>query len=409
MSPLSLTEDNFRDHAIDYLDELMAPEERAAFERALSDHPAWRTYVDDLSTTWRRARRALVQGEEKAPARIRTHVLAEAAKRAAILRQAQVPAVAPAAESPWVWVKRNLLARPWFAPAFVAATAVGIFVFSQQTFKAARPSAVVAEAVRQEAPVSADLIQNGTSALLDRPKPREPSQLSAPAAAPAVPSAPVEEQASSGRMKAKVGRTLAAKEEKAERVQREEFDGKAPTKKSQVQLPKRRDLADDALDSEEGAALGGLGAARGGGAAEPRKDESKGFASPPAGWAAANRASPAAPPPPALAEPAREADLAQAAPAEREAASVAPAAASPPRSRPASSAGAPSADVRSDAPRDKAEPSRADLVTKAENAERDEAWQLAVDTYRQLLRRFPADKNSARWKQRLAAASAHLR
>lgn len=53
--------------------------------------------------------------------------------------------------------------------------------------------------------------------------------------------------------------------------------------------------------------------------------------------------------------------------------------------------------------------SRADLLQKAAFAETNGDWQSAVQTYRELLRRFPHDKDAARWKQRLVTASSHLR
>lgn len=343
MSRLAFDENNYRDHAIDYLDDLMAADERAAFEGSLAKNPAWSKYVEDLRSTWRRARIVINEGAQAAPSRVRIHVLAESAKRAAILREERnvklsVPDAAPGL---WAWVKQTLLARPWFAPAFVATAAVGLYVFSQQSFKDARPSAVTVEAVKQEAFALQD---QGSAAQSAAPLAAAPKMLTEPV--------PVVEG------KVAVGRS----------------------KQKEASTNRKRDLP------VGGAGLGGLAA--------PSK---KGFAQPPAEWSAgsADKASQAAPEP-------------QAALAESEESMAAPASApsAPMPIRAASSAGAERDSESSD---DSVQPSITELITKAQNAERDEQWAVAVQSYRQLLRRFPADKNAAIWKQRMTAAAARIR
>ena len=387
MSRLAFDENNYRDHAIDYLDELMSADERAAFESALATNPAWLTYVDDLRTTWRRARVVLAEGAQAAPSRVRTHVLAEAAKRAAILRSERAAKVSVPVADPglWAWVRQNLLARPWFAPAFVATAAVGLYVFSQQTFKDARPSAVTAESVKQE-----EVIERAELKPQVRPAPS--------AAAPKPTAEPIADvKLASGRMKSK---------DEGKRDLRAVQDELAPMKKSVASdFAKRRGPADDDVAADDGLAVGGSGIGR---LAEPRKDATKGFAQPPSGWAAPSANKVAAPAP----EP-------QAALAEREESPATPASTPPApvaaRASGAAGAAAPRVaqerkeELDRESSADGIEPSVASLVTKAHDAERDEQWAVAVQTYRQLLRRFPADKNAATWKQRLAAAAAHLR
>jgi hypothetical protein len=398
MSRLAFDENNYRDHAIDYLDDLMAADERTAFEMAVAKNPEWSTYVEELRTTWRRARVVINEGAQKAPSRVRDHVLAEAGKRAAIMRDERAAKVSVSVASPslWSWVKQNLLARPWFAPAFVATAAVGLYVFSQQTFKDARPSAVTAEAVKQEAFEEKAMLKSEEEAA---PVAAAPKSVAEPIA---------EDKAVVSRRRQKVAPVNIPRESPSDskRDLLDQQDELAPAKKSVAnEFAKRKSLADDNTVADEGVAVGGAGI---GTLAAPRKDAAKGFAQPPSGWSASapSKVSAAAPKP-------------QSALAESEESLVAPASLppAPVASRAAASAGAAAPRVAQERKEERdtessagnVEPSLAELVIKAQNAERDEQWTVAVQTYRQLLRRFPADKNVPKWKQLLAAASAHLR
>lgn len=355
MSRLAFDENNYRDHAIDYIEDLMAKDDRAAFEGALAKNPTWLRYVDELRTTWRRARVVLNEGAQTAPSRVRMHVLAEAAKRAAILRKACAAKVSVAVAAPglWAWVKQNLLGRPWFAPAFVATAAVGLYVFSQQTFKDARPSAVTSETVKQEPAFG-----------LNEPKPQQ-----SPAPSAAAPK-PMAEPIADDKVIQRRAKSKPASQPREENV--------APMKKSIADdFARRRGPVNDSVESDEGIAAGSSGI---GSLAPSRNDSAKGFAQPPAGWSSAP-AAPAPVPSRSAASGGRAPGVAQEKKEEQDSESSA----------------------------DSAEPSLADLVTKAESAERDEQWTAAVESYQQLLRRFPADKNAPKWKQRLAAASAHFR
>ena len=403
MNAPQFTQDNFREYAIDYLDELLSAPEHDAFEQALVRNPDWSSYVDGLRITWRRARRALQENQEKAPAHIRAHVLVEAAKRAAVMRQERVDVAILPAATLWSTIKTKLLARPWFTPALVATAAVGVYVLSQQSWKSHRPSAGSSSPLQQEV----DLIQGKTDEMATQPAEKPQAELERQRhddgpdklEPPATKAKAVQRSA----MKRRSGVGAADQAQPALNVERFAEEPPADDRQNRGWQAK--------LQSDERGTLGSLSSAPvGAGAEGARKDSPpKGFATPPAGWSApvVNQGGVrSAQKEEASAEP-------QPPPSDREAAAPAPAANAPARAARQAAAVrlAPAAAESSEAngTADDAAPSRSDLLIKAVNAERDERWAEAVAAYRELLRRFEKDKDVAKWKQRLSAASARLR
>ncbi len=135
MTESLLPREAFEQQTLDYIEGTLPAASRSVFEATLRAHPEWAEEVQSLSRTWQRSREILKRGEEAAPSRVRNHVFAEAAKRAAVLRGQHEPvSIAKSRESSWQSLRRWLAVRPWFAPALVATAAISLFALNRQMF-----------------------------------------------------------------------------------------------------------------------------------------------------------------------------------------------------------------------------------------------------------------------------------
>lgn len=344
MSPRD--EETFQAEVVDYLDGALDGQARTEFEASLRAHPAWAAEVEALGRTWQRSRDILRAATVSPPARVRAHVLAAAEKQAAAWREAG-PAAQRTSGGAWAL---GLRLRRWFggrslwAPALVAATAIGVYAFTQPSLERTSVRAVLEdEAPRQEEEASA---RHEAPPLPAAPVPSEKGH-DAPAAAPAqlpvagsrgAPAAPAPPPA------------VRKKASPAPRASARGILGFAPSAKS----------------LEESAAP--VAAPSGYAAAPARADEAQ---------AVQPRVRPGY-----AAAPAR-AHEAQAEEAEGQATRAAVA-----RHDPLASLG------------------RAQLLERARTAEEEGRFVRAAESYRALLRRFPEDAEAPVWRRALADAEA---
>ncbi len=397
MSPSTMAQETFRELIIDYLDGQLSEDARQAFEQTMQAQPEWAEDVRALERTWQQARQTLKASERPAPSRVRAHVLAEASKRAAMLReQNQVRNKATSASQQVGVVERirkSWLGRPWFAPVFLAAAAVGLYVINQKSFETTRARSV------------------GHS--LDEAQETQPFPVTSPVSPEAT-----EEPAAADELKG-----VSAPAAKGDELYAK---GKPLPKPAQKQ--KRAGIEGSARDATIGELLGG-----------------EGYAQPPAGWGRGE----VAPPQAAKASKTQRADVdesrsygtaeglapeADSAPVRSAPVSSAPAGAAAPARAPAapppaaSGAGAPprsaerapretvdDAELEQDAVSEgvRRDPawtglSRADLLARAQRAEASGQWSLVIGLYNELLRRHPKDEQAPAWKQGIARAQQAL-
>lgn len=406
MSQSTLSQEELSERTVDYLDGRLDDLERLRFEATLAQNPSWAAEVEALGRTWREARRALERAHEPAPSRVRTHVLAEAAKRAAVLRQRRQEKPLPAAPAgAWVRLRRWLAARPWLAPTALAAAAVVLFVVAQR-----RERHSVYQVVKEH-PFPQETSGPGAS-----PSAEEK-------AAPTSSAPPPEEAA--GKFERKLGeggrRPSAGIATEASK-QRRRVGAPAPRGEAGERATPLSDSG-EAVAAPKGAQPSRVEAR----SRKPRADAtSEGYARPPAGWsggAASEEVSPplledavgavAAPPPPAPTSAPAPPRAAPAGARSSRASAGAPASPAPREAHEADRAEAPPAAAEAD---DEASPfagpvglqalDRDTLLARVRQAEAAGQWAKAVAIYQELLRRHPNDEDAAAWRKALARARA---
>jgi hypothetical protein len=311
------------------------------------------------------------------------------------------------------------LRRPWVLPAFAAASVMAVFVLTRRII------------VTPERAISPQAEQAASRPQIVRlPDSPAPTVATAPAAAPAAsrdeaearPRPPSVARQQELKAALKDARRKAAREgarwatppaDKEERSARFDENDRLEAAGNRAALdggrvaPKHL-VPDDPLG---GLTLGSPG--KGAGKADDQPAEKKART---AGASKPARPLALAPPP---AEPAPERrrvasasaeSAAAAAPAHRSAA-PAPAAAqpAPPRPPPAAVAEPPLADREAPVKAKKASSSYDELLRRADRAFSDGRWTDAATAYRELVRRFPADRNLAAWKARLFSCEQALR
>jgi hypothetical protein len=332
-----MTCNEIRDQMIDYLYGELPAEGRRDFEAHLPGCADCAREVKSMQATLARTRTALRAADEAPPPRVRAAVLA-AAGRAAAMTAAKSPEKRPLLE----WLR-----RPWFLPAFAAASIMAVFVLGRQVLT--RPHDRVREYVAAPPTVEAPPPEPARVAL---PKASGPSLDVAPSRRPAKKSAP-------------------ARQVLSERFDEETRFVPAPTalrlekRKAELKVDDRM-VGDRAAESEQAPAPN---------AAAPAP-------------AAADSPPPAAPPRAAPAHNLRAKVASESAAENYGGAGLS-------RGGAVGSLGGASLDLVA-------------LVRRADQAFTQERWSEAAADYRELLRRFPGAPQAKSWRTRLKSSEEAL-
>ena len=414
---MTLSLEQFRERLVDYLYGQLEGEELRAFEAYLSESQTCREELAAMRRTLDRARQELREDAQEPPARVRRAVLAAAREHArpqaeAMVARARVAApmaAAPMGAAKKVLPKKSAWQRAhasWWVPALGVAAVVSLFVFGRDVQV---PGARVDE---RSYPMPEQEDERAA------PSPAA-SAAAAPAAEPAAPESQVAEKASRsgpadhavarehGRVSVggaadSVARAPAKQNKSAEA--RDEAKGYAAPPPGWASQSERRRAArsqteDDGMQSTGGGGQGasanrGIGSM--GSAGAVRKGAASGGAVP-----APAQMAPAAP----MNAPAEERELAR----DRADEGAAREPAAPVFAKPAPAASAAPAGPLRNAESSVATPAlkkekavtREQLVARAQRQQAAGDLDGALASYRELLTRFANDRDAARWRQQL--------